>query len=113
WLGRYAERSESLVRILRAVAMRLGEAPASAFELTQKLVVPFGQSTEDPVVAPDPGDESGLAAQLQLLIYGRRKKRGLQRLLARVEATAWSVRDRLSLDTWRTIHTLTMREGLP
>src|SRR4051812_9492495 len=89
WLGRYAERSESLVRILRAVAMRLGEAPASAFELSQKLVVPFSQSTEAPVVAADPGDESGLAAQLQLVIYGRRKSRGLQRLLARVEATAW------------------------
>jgi uncharacterized alpha-E superfamily protein len=30
-----------------------------------------------------------------------------------VEATAWSVRDRLSLDTWRTIHALTDNEGLP
>ena len=27
WLGRYAERTESLVRILRAVAARLGDAP--------------------------------------------------------------------------------------
>jgi uncharacterized alpha-E superfamily protein len=37
----------------------------------------------------------------------------LQRLLARVESTAWSVRDRLSLDTWRTIHALTDKEHLP
>ena len=51
--------------------------------------------------------------ELQLLIYSRRHARGLQRLLARVEATAWSVRDRLSLDTWRTIHALVDNEGLP
>jgi len=33
--------------------------------------------------------------------------------LLRVEQTAWSVRDRLSLDTWRTIHALTVNEELP
>src|SRR5690606_11871198 len=38
---------------------------------------------------------------------------GLQRLLARVEQTAWSVRDRLSLDTWRTIHALTAVDDPP
>jgi uncharacterized alpha-E superfamily protein len=37
----------------------------------------------------------------------------LQRLLLRVEQTAWSVRDRLSLDTWRTIHALTSADDLP
>ena len=50
---------------------------------------------------------------MQILIYGRRQSRSLQRLLSRVEATAWSVRDRLSLDTWRTIHALTDQDGLP
>ena len=113
WLGRYAERTESLVRILRAVAGRLGEAPASALDLMQKLLVPFSQSTDTPALAAATMDETGVAAELQVLIYGRRQSRGLQRLLARVESTAWSVRDRLSLDTWRTVHALTTRDGLP
>jgi uncharacterized circularly permuted ATP-grasp superfamily protein/uncharacterized alpha-E superfamily protein len=113
WLGRYAERTESLVRILRAVASRLGESPASALDLTQKLLVPFSQSNEAPPLAVANADEAGLNRELQILIYGRRQSRGLQRLLARVESTAWSVRDRLSLDTWRTVHALTSKEGLP
>jgi uncharacterized alpha-E superfamily protein len=111
WLGRYAERTESLVRILRAVADRLGDAPASALELNRKLLVPFGETGE--VVREPISDEAALARELQLLIYGRRRNRGLQRLLSRVESTAWSVRDRLSQDTWRTIHALTDKEKLP
>jgi uncharacterized alpha-E superfamily protein len=59
-----------------------------------------------------PGNDDDLAHELQVLIYGR-KDRGLQRLLSRVESTAWSVRDRLSLDTWRTIHALTEPQELP
>ena len=110
WLGRYAERTESLVRILRAVAARLGESPATALDLSRKLLVPFVKGAE-PLAGAE--DEAGLAQELQLLIYGRRQGRGLQRLLSRVESTAWSVRDRLSLDTWRTIHALTEPQDLP
>ena len=111
WLGRYAERTESLVRILRAVTARLGEG--SALELTRMLLVPFSQTNDVPIPTGLMQDETALAAELQVLIYGRRQSRSLQRLLARVEATAWSVRDRLSTDTWRTIHALTDGEGLP
>jgi uncharacterized circularly permuted ATP-grasp superfamily protein/uncharacterized alpha-E superfamily protein len=111
WLGRYAELTESLVRILRAVAERLGDAPAAALELNRRLLVPFGEGGETARQPID--DEASLARELQVLIYGRRRVRGLQRLLSRVEATAWSVRDRLSLDTWRTIHALTDKEKLP
>ena len=113
WLGRYAERTESLVRILRAVASRLGEAPASALDLHATLLVPFSQVNDTPALTASPDDEAGLDKELQIQIYGRRQSRGLQRLLSRVESTAWSVRDRLSLDTWRTIHALTAKEGLP
>jgi uncharacterized circularly permuted ATP-grasp superfamily protein/uncharacterized alpha-E superfamily protein len=111
WLGRYAERVESMVRILRAVALRLGESPALALELTQKLLIPLTETADKP--PPVIADDALLARELQAMIYGRRQGRGLQRLLARVESIAWSVRDRLSLDTWRTIHALTQDEHLP
>ena len=113
WLGRYAERTESLVRILRAVASRLGEAPASALDLTHRLLIPFAQVNDAPALMAGADGDAGLDKELQIQIYGRRQSRGLQRLLSRVESTAWSVRDRLSLDTWRTINALTTKEGLP
>jgi uncharacterized circularly permuted ATP-grasp superfamily protein/uncharacterized alpha-E superfamily protein len=113
WLGRYAERSESLVRILRAVAARANDEPLTALDITAKLLLPFAQSAE---VTPEKRvitEQEDLLTELQLLIYSRRHARGLQRILGRVESIAWSVRDRLSLDTWRTIHALADNEGLP
>lgn len=111
WLGRYAERTESFVRILRAVVARLNDEPAGALEVARKLLIPFSQASDTPI--EEIADEAGLAEELKLLIYNTRNSRGLQRLLLRVEQTAWSVRDRLSLDTWRTIHALTAQEELP
>lgn len=111
WLGRYAERTESFVRILRAVTSRLSDDPAGALEVARKLLIPFSQASDTPI--EEIADEEALARELQLLIYSPRHSRGLQRLLLRVEQTAWSVRDRISLDTWRTIHALTVSEELP
>ena len=111
WLGRYAERTESFVRILRAVAARLNDEPAVALEVARKLLIPFSHASDAPI--EEIANEAGLAEELKLLIYDGRNGRGLQRLLLRVEQTAWSVRDRLSLDTWRTIHALTAQEELP
>jgi uncharacterized circularly permuted ATP-grasp superfamily protein/uncharacterized alpha-E superfamily protein len=111
WLGRYAERTENFVRILRAVASRINDEPAGALEVARKLLIPFSQASDTPI--EEIADEAGLAEELNLLIYNTRNSRGLQRLLLRVEQTAWSVRDRLSLDTWRTIHALTVNEDLP
>ena len=105
WLGRYAERTESFVRILRAVAARVGDEPAGALDVARKLLIPFSQASDAPIEAI--ADEHELAEELQVLIYSPKHSRGLQRLLSRVEQTAWSVRDRLSLDTWRTIHAMT------
>jgi uncharacterized circularly permuted ATP-grasp superfamily protein/uncharacterized alpha-E superfamily protein len=105
WLGRYAERTESFVRILRAVASRVSDEPAAALEVARKLLIPFSQASDSPI--EEIADEQELNEELQVLIYSPRHSRGLQKLLSRVEQTAWSVRDRLSLDTWRTIHALT------
>jgi uncharacterized alpha-E superfamily protein len=109
WLGRYAERTESFVRILRAA--RLNDDPAAALDVARKLLIPFSQASETPI--EEIANEQQLAKELQLLIYHPRSSRGLQTLLGRVEQTAWSVRDRLSLDTWRTIHALTTLESPP
>jgi len=113
WLGRYAERCEAFVRILRAVAVRAKEDPQTAMDIARKLLLPFSQNADTPPEERVIAEPDDLVRELQILIYSRRHGRSLQRLLGRVEATAWSVRDRLSLDTWRTIHALADNEGLP
>ena len=111
WLGRYAERTEAFVRILRAVTSRLIDDPANALEVARKLLIPFSHASDNPI--EEIASEQTLAEELQLLVFSPYNSRGLQRLLARVEQTGWSVRDRLSLDTWRSIHALAAREVLP
>ena len=108
WLGRYAERTESLVRILRAVTARLGDA-LSALDLTRKLLVPFSQDTDVPVPEGVIADEAALAARIAdpdlwpppeprpatPVVAG-----GIHRLVGARPPVA---------DTWRTIHALTER----
>jgi uncharacterized alpha-E superfamily protein len=99
------------VRILRAVTARISDEPAAALEVARKLLIPYSHASDTPI--EEIADEEALARELQLLIYSPRHSRGLQRLLLRVEQTAWYVRDRLSLDTWRTIHALTADSDQP
>jgi uncharacterized circularly permuted ATP-grasp superfamily protein/uncharacterized alpha-E superfamily protein len=112
WLGRYAERTESLVRILRAVSARLGDDAQGALDAANTLLLPLGMAGEQDAQGGTVSSEAELARTLQHLVYGRRGAYGLQRLLERVESIAWSVRDRLSLDTWRTIHALSDPENI-
>jgi uncharacterized circularly permuted ATP-grasp superfamily protein/uncharacterized alpha-E superfamily protein len=111
WLARYAERSENLIRFLRAAVQRFAgdtglSATMNAVELAGRLLVPLLLVSEEAVAEAVRGDEAPLVAELQAVIYGK-EQTGLQRLLSHVARTAWSARDRLSLDTWRAICALT------
>ncbi len=115
WLGRYAERAENLVRVLRAVLLRLGDdagiaAPSMSANLARRLLAPQTNIAELDN-APDASER--LSLELQGLLFARNNPLGLQRLLGNIERTGWTVRDRLSLDTWRTIHAYAHTEGLP
>ncbi|MGE0719375.1 MAG: circularly permuted type 2 ATP-grasp protein, partial [Alphaproteobacteria bacterium] len=115
WLGRYAERAEGLVRTVRAVVRRLGDdaeiEPAAAVDLARRLLVPQAQASEAAVAAAASGDAAPLARELLALVGDRRHPYGLVRLLGSVQRTAWAVRDRLSLDTWRAIQVLAGATG--
>jgi uncharacterized circularly permuted ATP-grasp superfamily protein/uncharacterized alpha-E superfamily protein len=115
WLGRYAERAEHLVRVARAVLLRLGDdtgldAVANAADLAQRLLVPLNQATPPAAAAAAEGDVTPLTLELNALVFDRAHPEGLQRMLQNVERTAWSVRDRLSVDTWRTTLAFTASE---
>jgi len=119
WLGRYAERAETLVRILRAVVRRLGDDTAmtatatAASELARRLLLSQGQASVAAISQAAEGDTARLAAELHDLAVGPESPQGLQRLLRAVQRTAWSVRDRLSFDTWRAIHAFTATDAVP
>ncbi len=112
WLGRYAERAENLTRVLRTIVLRLGdntglEGASAVAGLARRLLVPLTQTSAAAADAAALGDETKLADELHALISDKDHPHGLQRLLANVRRTAWATRDRLSLDTWRSVHAFT------
>ena len=114
WLARYAERLEHLVRVLRAVVIRLAGDSGStttmtAVALVQRLLLPLKYVSEEAVDEAIAGNEAPLRGEIDDVIFGK-ELMGLQRLLQRVARTAWAARDRLSLDTWRAIYALTTRD---
>ncbi|MEI9887680.1 MAG: circularly permuted type 2 ATP-grasp protein [Rhizomicrobium sp.] len=110
WLGRYTERAERTVRVLRTVTARLGEDAAVVADIAERFLFRAAQANSGAITSAAAGDDAKLVAELRALLYDRALPAGLPRLLARVRQTAWSARDRLSLDTWRTIRILTESE---
>jgi uncharacterized alpha-E superfamily protein len=111
WLARYTERTENLVRVLRALVLRLAGDTGStttmnAVSLAQRLLLPLELVSDEAITAAGAGDDSPLRDEVDEIIGGT-ETTGLQRLLRRVARTAWIARDRLSLDTWRAIYALT------
>jgi len=111
WLGRYSERADNLGRILRTIVARRGEGAGGGDGAMQSFLCELIQS-----VAPGKlprNDAPWLLASLRRLIADRASPDSLPQLLSRVRRTAWSARDRLSLETWQTIYLMSEPEMLP
>lgn len=113
WLGRYAERAENLVRVLRAVNTRLGEDTAFAADIAERFLLPYAQASTAAIREAVDGNDDRLLTELRTLIRERKSPDSLQSMLGLVRQTAWSARDRLSLDTWRVIRLFTEADNLP
>jgi uncharacterized circularly permuted ATP-grasp superfamily protein/uncharacterized alpha-E superfamily protein len=110
WMGRYAERSEGLARLLRAGLVRivdadLDEVPAleSLTEVTVRLKVFSTREADGKTISPlappnlvaavvDPAIPNGLAANVR-----------------RLHSCANQVRERMSTDNWHVFHRLYQR----
>lgn len=110
WLGRYLERAEGLIRLLRSVIRRLaGEArPADVPELGFLLNLlraenMIHQASNGESVIPRYRE---LHAQLHDALFRSDRPESVTAVLKRVQETARNVRDRLSLDSWRVINRL-------
>ncbi len=113
WLGRYTERAEGIVRLLRVVQLYLADSPLdsaseprSLFALHQllravsqitKLTPGFiGQDADQRLASPE--------QELLSVIVDRSRQGSLSQTLSALLVAARSIRDRLSMDTLRVIN---------
>jgi len=110
WLGRYLERAEGLLRLLRAVYRRLSgeakpqdlpEVPFLLNLLRSKNSIPHPDAKEE--LIPPLGI---LAVQLHEALFKKELNGSVVRVLTLVQEAARNVRDRLSVDCWRVINRL-------
>jgi len=102
WLGRYTERLEQLLRVLRCVLGRASGEPGgedatesrALAELTANLnLLPPGFHAES--------GNSELSQRMLQVLYDPDEPGGVRDLLKRIRFIASAVRDRFSGDTWR------------
>jgi uncharacterized circularly permuted ATP-grasp superfamily protein/uncharacterized alpha-E superfamily protein len=109
WLGRYAERLEITVRLLRAVMQRLaGERTQTQGREVQgclALMVRMG-------LVPKEGTTS-MIDNLQALLLDHKRGSSVPFLLSRLRYNAAAARDRLSDDTWRLFNRIERDARLP
>ncbi|MBU0946053.1 MAG: circularly permuted type 2 ATP-grasp protein [Proteobacteria bacterium] len=106
WLGRYLERAEGLVRILRAIYKRLSgeDKPENVPELNFLLNILKAKH-----VIPGSTDQlipkaTNISQQLSDALYKKDSPESVITILRRVQETARNVRDRLSTDCTRTLN---------
>ncbi len=109
WLGRYAERLEATVRILRAIMQRLaGErTQVQERELEGCLVLMNRMG-----LVPKKGTIS-MIDNLQSLLLDAKNDCSVPHLLSRLHYNAAAARDRLSDDTWRLFNRIDRDARLP
>jgi uncharacterized circularly permuted ATP-grasp superfamily protein/uncharacterized alpha-E superfamily protein len=107
WLGRYTERCEDRIRILRSVLRRLTEDAGPLQDivaLERVLSVLTGFSNWMSWRAPERVNRATmLEHQVYSLLFTPQHAQGLKEPLAELRRTASLVRDRLSLDAWHAL----------
>jgi uncharacterized circularly permuted ATP-grasp superfamily protein/uncharacterized alpha-E superfamily protein len=108
WLGRYVERAEGMVRLLRGILVRLTERSgvAEAPELPALLRGLTYVTQTFPGFLGEDARLSAPEAELRSLIQDSERIGSLAYNLRAVYRAAGSVRDRMSMDMWRMVSDL-------
>lgn len=117
WMGRYAERAEWAVRILRGSYTRLtdGATPGASDELAPllELMAWLGMIPWDLVNVNESTIGRGLRAALTASIFDAEHPHSLRTNVQRMHRTAYTVRDRLSMDLWRAVSAVDRQSQQP
>jgi uncharacterized circularly permuted ATP-grasp superfamily protein/uncharacterized alpha-E superfamily protein len=113
WLGRYAERAEGVVRVLRVVHERRnefadGNNPAGTACVHALLAGLTHVTSTYPGFVGEGADErlADPSSELQSLAVDSERPGSLAFAVARLMDTAYAARDQLSIDTWLVISSL-------
>jgi uncharacterized alpha-E superfamily protein len=105
WLGRYAERAEGAVRLLRSVLYRLiGDTePASnaALPVLGRALSRIGELPSEAQIDAQIVADNTLAQPLLALLYDAEVPTSIRAVLTALHRVAAKVRDRISADAWR------------
>jgi uncharacterized circularly permuted ATP-grasp superfamily protein/uncharacterized alpha-E superfamily protein len=109
WVGRYVERAEATLRLVRALINRLTEAGEAAVPVAARVSSILAAWSAGPNDIPHA--KSALIAEAALT---RRDIEGsLPRLVAAARSAASVIRDRLSPDAWRALNDLVATIAVP
>jgi uncharacterized circularly permuted ATP-grasp superfamily protein/uncharacterized alpha-E superfamily protein len=105
WLGRYTERLEQTLRVLRCVIGRMADEPAgqgsTALDVLAELMARLNLITAPVGPVSSKTFRVSLQQQVLALLYKPRLAGGAGELLGRIRFIVSTVRDRFSGDTWR------------
>ena len=106
WLGRYLERAEGLIRLLRAVFKRFfgEEKPEDVPELQFLLNILKSKNIIPRTVTDESAFSMELHQHLMNALYRKDRAESILSILRRVQQTARNVRDRLSIDSIHVIN---------
>ncbi len=107
WLGRYAERSEWTMRLIRSILDRI-EVDSGPEEDTQTMIsaltVWLTKDPGAPLIIGKNHDLGQVMAGVRALIHGPQRNYGLQASLENLHRVAGITRDRLSQEAWTTLN---------
>jgi len=110
WLGRYLERAENQIRILRAIYTRLsGEIPfleMPELPMLLNMAVEKDLMENEQFLEIENINAYEIQEELQHSIFGSKRPESLITTLKQIQETAKNVRDRLSVDSWRVLNRL-------
>lgn len=107
WLGRYSERAEATMRLLRCVLLRLLEdgRPDSNPDTLRRLLLILADRTPERPASTTAGGWAEVEELVEALLVGPRTF-SLRDSLDQLQRTATRVRDQISDDAWRVLNAL-------
>ena len=107
WLGRYVERAEGLVRLARVTLLRLDDEASGGGGPARRFAAALARQSGVDALAPEPGEAlERVESRVLALVLREEGPRALGATLASVHHLAFTLRDQISLDTWRVLSRL-------